>query len=274
MTNRLGSGINISNVLFKMLTKTEIEEFITRGYVRVDNAFPVEVASQCRELLWKASGCNPEDKTTWTQPVVRIGEMAMKPFVDASNTAVLHEAFDQLVGAGNWIPRQSLGTFPIRFPSQAPANDTGWHVDASFPGDDPVNYLEWRINVKSRGRGLLMLFLFSDTADNDAPTRIRVGSHLDISRVLAPHGDAGLSFMEIAENLAKLPVRTEALATGSAGTVYLCHPFLVHAAQENRGSQPKFMAQPPLHTRQDFSIVPSGDTCAVEAAIKRALAQL
>ena len=38
----------------------------------------------------------------------------------------------------------------------------------------------------------------------------------------------------------------QALAIGPAGTVYLCHPFLVHAAQPHRGSQPRFMAQPPL----------------------------
>jgi hypothetical protein len=38
----------------------------------------------------------------------------------------------------------------------------------------------------------------------------------------------------------------EALATGPAGTVYLCHPFLLHAAQRHRGTEPRFMAQPPL----------------------------
>ena len=40
-----------------------------------------------------------------------------------------------------------------------------------------------------------------------------------------------------------------ALATGDAGTVYLCHPFLVHAAQPHRGTLPRFMAQPPLLPR-------------------------
>jgi hypothetical protein len=34
--------------------------------------------------------------------------------------------------------------------------------------------------------------------------------------------------------------------------VYLCHPFLVHAAQINRGSQPRFMAQPPLFAAKPF----------------------
>jgi hypothetical protein len=40
--------------------------------------------------------------------------------------------------------------------------------------------------------------------------------------------------------------RRVAYATGRAGDVYLCHPFLVHAAQPHRGTRPRFMAQPPL----------------------------
>ena len=40
--------------------------------------------------------------------------------------------------------------------------------------------------------------------------------------------------------------RDVALATGEAGTVYLCHPFLIHAAQKHKGAAPRFMSQPPL----------------------------
>jgi hypothetical protein len=81
---------------------------------------------------------------------------------------------------GRWEPRSSLGTFPVRFPTDdEDTRDTGWHIDASFPGSDSVSddYLTWRINIHSRGRALLLLFLFSDVGKDDAPTRIRVGSH-------------------------------------------------------------------------------------------------
>jgi len=37
-----------------------------------------------------------------------------------------------------------------------------------------------------------------------------------------------------------------AAGTGDAGTVYLCHPFLVHASQPHQGYCPRFLAQPPL----------------------------
>ncbi|EOZ99232.1 hypothetical protein A33Q_0610 [Indibacter alkaliphilus LW1] len=44
------------------------------------------------------------------------------------------------------------------------------------------------------------------------------------------------------------------LATRKAGTVYLCHPFLVHAAQPHTGVNPKFMAQPPLQLKAELTI--------------------
>jgi hypothetical protein len=117
----------------------------------------------------------------------------------------------------------------------------------SFAFDNEPDFMNWRANVASRGRLLLMLFLFSDVGDDDAPTRIRAGSHLDIARTLAPAGEAGLTLRELAANgFRETSHCREVLASGDAGTVYLCHPFLVHAAQPHRGSRPRFMAQPPL----------------------------
>jgi hypothetical protein len=66
----------------------------------------------------------------------------------------------------------------------------------------------------------------------------------------------------------------EALATGEAGTVYLCHPFLVHAAQPHRGTRPKFMAQPELPLPTPLVLDRSdGDYSMVETAIRRALGE-
>jgi hypothetical protein len=250
------------------LSSAQIDRFINQGFIKIENAFSSEVADECRALLWKATQCDPDNPQSWTQPVIRIGEMALEPFKKAANTAILHTAFDQLAGRGNWLPRESLGTFPIRFPSKESAGDTGWHVDASFAGENANNYIEWRININSKGRALLMLFLFSDVSEADAPTAIRIGSHLDIAKILEPEGEPGLSFMELAQTINSLPDHDQALATGSAGTVYLCHPFIVHAAQDHHGTTPKFMAQPPLITRKDFNIhQPEELCCPVEKAI-------
>jgi len=238
----------------EQLNENQILNFINDGFIRLDNAFPTEIANECRAILWEVSGCDPNNTNTWTQPVIRIGELGDEPFKKAANNPLLLNAFDQLAGKGNWIPRTTLGSFPIRFPGQTKATDTGWHVDASFPGENVNNYMDWRINIYSKGRALLMLFIFSDVDDQNAPTRIRVGSHLDVAKLLEPAGEEGLSFMELAQCLDLTKNRKEVLATGKAGTVYLCHPFLVHAAQEHQGTQPKFMAQPPLLTARDFNI--------------------
>ncbi len=81
-----------------------------------------------------------------------------------------------------------------------------------------------------------------------------------------------LSFLELAQRLPEILTKEETVATGKAGTVYLCHPFLVHAAQDHRGTTPKFMAQPPLLPRHDFNIhnLPSL-LCPVEKAIVESL---
>lgn len=256
----------------KTLSSVQINDFINNGYIKLENAFSNEIAYDCCNILWGKTGYNPDDPETWKQPVIRIGELSAEPFIKAANTEILYNAFDQLVGKNNWLPKESLGSFPIRFPSKEPAIDTGWHVDASFPGEDLGNYFEWRINVASKSRGLLMLFLFSDVTDQDAPTVLKIGSHLDVAKILAPAGEKGLTFMELAQQLNTIPEKQEALATGKAGTVYLCHPFMVHAAQDHRGKNPKFMAQPALMTKNDFELKENDESvCPVEKAIFKGL---
>ncbi len=249
----------------------DLASFTTEGFLRIADAFPREVADAARAILWRDTGAAPDDTATWTRPVVRLGMYGQTPFVTAANTPALHAAFDALVGPGRWLPRDSLGTFPVRFPSPDDPGDAGWHVDVSFGYDHP-DFLEWRANVRSRGRALLLLFLFSDVGEDDAPTRIRAGSHLDIARRLAPAGDAGLSLRELAANgFAETAHCREVLATGEAGTVYVCHPFLVHAAQPHRGSRPRFMAQPPLLPASADGLDISRGEAPVERAIRLAL---
>ena len=138
----------------------------------------------------------------------------------------------------------------------------------SFGTENP-DFMEWRTNVMSSDRSLLMLFLFSDVGPDDAPTRIRKGSHATIARELLPHGKGSATLRQLsAEDYASTQDCEIALATGEAGTVYLCHPFMVHAAQPHRGTEPRFMAQPPLLPRTEFD--PTQPPSAVQVAIRRA----
>lgn len=253
------------------LTDEQIRRFVEDGFVRVEHAFPKSIADEARRLLWRDTGYDADDPATWAEPVVRLGMYAQKPFVDAANTAVLHAAFDQLVGPERWLPCMAMGTFPVRFPSPHEPADTGWHIDMSFDWEKP-NFMDWRANVRSRDRALLMLFLFSDVGEQDAPTRLRIGSHLRVARILEPAGESGLTARELIDRLEETSECPEALAVGEAGTVYLCHPFIAHAAQAHHGSQPRFMAQPPLLPREPLSLARADKNYSpVEQAIRHAL---
>ncbi len=255
----------------RVLDDAEVRHFIERGFVRIDQAFPSTLADEARNILWRDTGCDPADPETWTRPVVRLGMYSQGPFVEAANTPILHAAFDQLAGPGRWLPCLSMGTFPVRFPSTADPGDTGWHVDPSFGHDHP-DFMEWRTNITSKGRALLMLFLFSDVGPDDAPTRLLPGSHGDIARSLAAAGQAGRTLRELVSTIEDMEPHGEALAVGEAGTVYLCHPFLVHAAQPNRGRSARFMAQPPLLPRTSLELDrDDGAYAPVEQAIRLAI---
>lgn len=92
--------------------------------------------------------------------------------------------------------------------------------------------------------------------------------------MLAPAGERGLTTREMSRNgFDESAGRPEVLATGEAGTAYLCHPFLVHAAQVHRGTRPRFLAQPllPRDGALDLARDPA-DLASVEVAIHLALA--
>ncbi|WP_428531217.1 hypothetical protein [Rhodopila sp.] len=183
---------------------------------------------------------------------------------------MLYQAFGSLVGQGRWQPRIDVGNFVIALAGRP---RRGWHVDLSFPGDTGGaaldDYFTWRDNVRSRGRALLMLFLFSDVGQDDAPTRIRVGSHFPMARLLDTAGKAGIGQMPLRDVGNQCEV---ALAIGEAAAVYLYHPFLIHAAQKHRGRTARFVSPPPLGTAVPLRLQRSDSTYSpVEIAIRAAL---
>lgn len=212
----------------------DIDRFISDGFVKIDGAFDRELGLRCQDQLWKATSLDPADPASWTESLVRVTAMATPEFTAS--------VLDTLVGPGGWRPRLGMGTFPLRFPSSDAPREAGWHVEASFyDADGP------RLNLVSRGRALLMLFLYSDVGPDDAPTAIRVGSHRAVPKVLTQYGSDGGAWMSICEQV--VPATEDCAvvsATGRIGDVYLCHPFLVHTATAHRGTVPRFMAQPPL----------------------------
>ncbi len=250
-----------------MLGRDEIEQFVERGFVRVAEAFPRTVARQCCELAEEQLGIPAGGP--WPQPVVR-GLVGGEPFRQAANAPRLVEAVGQLLDGESWQPRPDLGLLVVRCPSDTDPGDCGWHVDASFEGPGTDSLFDWYVNDHSSGRGLLLLCLLTDVGVDDAPTRILDGSHHAMPALLRPFGPAGVLGLHAPLPDPDGPVT---LATGQAGDVFLCHPFLVHAASfPHRGTSPRVIAQPPISLLGALRIdAPDGERSVVAEVVRRAL---
>ncbi|WP_234799979.1 phytanoyl-CoA dioxygenase family protein [Mycolicibacterium diernhoferi] len=243
-----------------------MDRFIDEGFLKIESAFDRDLGLHCQEQLWDAIGQDPADRSTWTEPLVRVPAMSTREFTAAAGTKTLTDAYDALVGPGRWRPRLGLGTFPLRFPSTEPPREAGWHVEASFYSEDGM-----RVSLRSRGRALSLLFLFSDVGPDDAPTAIRVGSHLAVPPVLAGYGAEGADWMSLCENAVSATQDCPVVsATGRIGDVYLCHPFVVHTGTAHRGTVPRFMAQPPLEPTGELDLE-AANPSPVAAAVLRGL---
>jgi hypothetical protein len=249
-----------------------VEDFMRDGFVTLRSAVPDDLVARCYSEITSElarRGVDLSDSSTWSRPVVRFTCPESPSFAEAGTRPVLWTLYDELLGPGTWWQRQGVGgTIAVRFPSLADPGDAGWHVDGSYEGPDGG----LRLNVASKARGLLCLFLFSDVSVDDAPTELKVGSHLDVPPLLAPDGDEGMHFVSLAE---RLPLKTfdrpSAFATGRAGDVFVCHPFLIHRATwPHRGVAPRIVAQPGVALHEPFFLTGIG-SFPVERAILQSL---
>jgi hypothetical protein len=246
----------------------DVDAFLRDGYVVIRSAFDADTAAACRAVIWDAlaeHGVREDDRATWP-PLMELDGLADGTLTAAGSSPALAAACDELIGPGRWTsPVDCGGAVVVRFPSEDRAN-AGYHIEGSYDG--PGGY--W-VNVRSKARGLLALFLFSDVGPDDAPTRLVCGSHLAVPPFLAPHGATGTLADGVfwRPSTLCLPV---AHATGRAGDIYLCHPFIVHTATwPHHGTAPRIIAQPAVHIRDGFAIDGS-DPSPVARAIVAGLA--
>ncbi|MBU8830433.1 phytanoyl-CoA dioxygenase family protein [Mycolicibacterium goodii] len=228
-----------------MIEDRLIEEFMRDGFVKLEHTVDIEVADAARDLLWERLGLSPDGP--WTEPVVWTGDFTgTGPFSQLTRSPVLTDALDRLCGRDGWVRRFALGNIPVRFPVRPGADDRGWHIDANTP----VTADSWA--VTGRPHTMLLLTLLSEVGPDDAPTRIRVGSHRDVAGVLGP--DDPVDFVASGALVDRASAgRPVARATGRPGDMYLVHPFTVHAADEHRGTRPRFMAQTPIVLTEPLS---------------------
>lgn len=217
----------------------DVDEFMSHGYAKIEQPALRGAADAARTALWQQLGLSPDHPAGWSDPVRWVADLSGQgPFGELVRSPALAQALDSVCGVGGWLPRGALGNIPVRFPVAPPDDDRGWHIDANTPQPDG----SWA--VTGRPHTVLLLSLLSEVGPDDAPTRIRAGSHRDVARVLGPDpvelAEMGRLVDEVSAE------RSVVHATGEPGDMYLVHPFTVHAADEHRGRTPRFMAQGPV----------------------------
>lgn len=288
--------------LYQVLSEAQVARFEEDGFLKLERAFPRESALAAQDFLWErlaALGVRKDDKATWTEPMVHLKESYDHPVFQVCQTERLTGAIEDLIGRDRWAGKGQTthwGWWPVNFAVGADKPWTvptgGWHWDG----------IHFKHTVDAPDQGLLLLPMFSETGPQGGGTLVAAGSHRLVARFLAGRPEAlelgaaigacNQTYPWLAELTGKMKAVTDRSAyfmdqaqldeggkslhvveaTASPGDVYLCHPFLYHAASPNHSGVPRFMCNrtTPLRERMNVHALTAGSS-PVERSIYHAL---
>jgi len=169
----------------KVLSSEQIEQFMARGWTKIEAAFSEETASACQDFLWsrlhERYRVVREDRATWQPPMAFIAENYNEAPFDACATERLRDGIVDLVGPDRWVAQNETGWWgwwPVNFSVGA---DRKWDVPCDqwhFDGPTECNYVDQSSN------GLLVICLFSSIGSRGGGTLVIEGSHQIVARYL------------------------------------------------------------------------------------------
>lgn len=234
---------------------SQVDQFLSRGYVVLRDAFPRAVAEAGCRFVWDRILQSWDNCFTFGQPMIHLRQNFKTPPFDGVMNPRLAGAIDALAGEGRWIFDTGYGWWPVLLPGFP--GPGGWHLDITT-----------RQYLRQPEKGVVTLFLFSDVGPGDGGTPVVPGSHLEIARFLAAAGDGGLDNADVLAQFGE-PRHVENLE-GAAGDVAFLHPFLLHGLGPNTGSKIRFACNPMVRLRAPLQFE-GGTRSAVEQAIASAL---
>jgi hypothetical protein len=257
-----------------VLSESDVEQFIARGFVRVAGCFSRELALDLTARACERLYCSLEDPTTWPSGRMRSPESQRVSFERIAPKA--WQAACELVGGGDRIAQPCTwgDGFIINFgrqpehewkpPSPTPDPIFNWHKDGDF----------FRHFLDSPEQGLLVIGIFSDIERGGGGTFIACDSVGHVARHLAAHPE-GLLPPELKPPARDIIARCQDFVevTGEIGDVYLLHPFMIHSQSLNASDRARFIVNPPVKLREPLRLARErpADYSVVERAILRAL---
>lgn len=228
---------------YRTLTDNDVDHFIRKGYVKLEGAFPREVAEEWSRNCFQRLGYDMNDRSTWKEQRIHMGGdhyVSVKEFAPR-----VFEAMCDLLGGEERIgqPVRWSDHFIVNLGVRAdepwePAGPTtpGWHKDGDF----------FRHFLDSPEQGLLVFVNWTDVVHQGGPTYIATDSVPVVAKFLAEHPE-GVLPGEFDFKALIYQCHEFEEATAKAGDVYLLHPYLLHAASQNPLRRIRIITNPPVH---------------------------
>lgn len=231
---------------YRCLIDADVEQFIAKGYVKIEGAFPREVAEEWSRRCIHRLGYDPEDKLTWLEPRIHMGG---DQFVQVREFAPrVFDAICDLIGGEERLGQPchwsdhfivNLGIRADEPWEPAGPQTPGWHKDGDF----------FRHFLNSPEQGLLVFVNWTDVVHLGGPTYIATDSVPVIARYLAAR-PGGVLPNEFDFRARVSECRQFEEATANAGDVYLLHPFVLHASSQNPLRVIRIITNPPVHLKE------------------------
>lgn len=251
-----------------VLTSADREHFLAYGFVRVPQAVDPHYLALWSSRVWSRLGFDAQDPTTWTEDKIHMPSAESGPVATIAPKA--WQAIGELCGGharcidSTWSDGFIANFHHGRGQAWVPAGPAakGWHKDGDF----------FRHFLDSPEQGLLTIVLWSDVIERGGPTYLIADSVAPVARYLAAHPEGvlpdGFPLRTIVDSC-----RDFRVATGTAGDVFLMHPFMLHASSFNPLGRARLITNPPIHLREPmrFDRLDADEHSLVEQAILRGL---
>ena len=237
------------------LTDEQIEAFIDRGVLVLEDAIDVETVDAWIGAFCERSGVNLANPATWPAPYtqtatrygttqdVPVGELAPRLWAAMCDLVGGEERFSEAATMKDrFVANFSNGADqPWRTPI---LEARGGHIDGDY------NHF-----IDSPEAALFCVILWTDVTERGGATYIAPDSIGHALRQLLANPQ-GLSAKQLrsTHNVSD-QCRDVRAAAGKRGTAYLMHPKMVHAASQNHAGTPRLITNiiPPLRSPMKFS---------------------